>query len=342
MIKTVLVFASRSGFNYRNFLIIGAGNIGLDFYNMTTVSPEMGVKIIGFLDDNEKLKFTKDERYTDKIKLHIIGKIDKLESLLENGHIDNVVVALPMNNTDKIMDILLTCESYGVKAELIPRYFKIISERPSVRQIKQFTLIGLHNVPLDNLFNRFLKRLLDISVAMGVLTFFFPLFLIIMALIKMEDKGPVFFTQLRTGFNQKEFKIIKFRTMKVNKEADFKQATVNDPRKTRIGGFLRKTNLDEIPQLINILKGEMSFVGPRPHMLAHTAEFRKKYKKYLVRHWVKPGMTGWAQVNGWRGDSDIGMRVKYDIEYIENWSIWLDMRIFFLTLFSKKVKRHAH
>ena len=128
----------------------------------------------------------------------------------------------------------------------------------------------------------------------------------------------------------------------MNKDADKMQATKDDPRKTKFGDFLRKTNIDELPQLINILKGEMSLIGPRPHMLAHTEEFTKLYDKYLIRHWVKPGLTGWAQVNGWRGDSDIGVRIKYDIEYIENWSLWFDLKIFFLTLFSKKVKKHAY
>ncbi|MBN2545228.1 MAG: undecaprenyl-phosphate glucose phosphotransferase [Spirochaetes bacterium] len=342
VIKIILILIRKSGYNYIKFLIIGAGNVGIGFFNLIQKSEKYGVKIIGFLDDDVSLTKSKDLKYTDEIKSMIIGKISKLETILKTQDIDNVIVALPMDNTEKISDIFLTCESYGVKAELIPRYLKILSERPSIRYIKRFALIGMHNVPLDNLFNRFIKRLFDICFAVFCLILTSPLFLIITILIKLESKGPVYFTQKRTGFNQKEFNIIKFRTMQVNKEADIKQATINDPRKTVIGTILRKTNLDELPQLINILKGEMSLIGPRPHMIAHTEEFKKKYKKYMIRHWVKPGLTGWAQVNGWRGDSDIQMRVKYDIDYIENWSLWFDLKIVFLTFFSKKAKIHAH
>ncbi len=197
-------------------------------------------------------------------------------------------------------------------------------------------------MPLENMFNRFLKRLIDFSLSLVALIVFSPLILFVMILIKLNSKGPVFFKQKRTGYKQKEFYIYKFRTMKVNVDADKKQATKDDPRKTKLGDFLRKTNIDELPQLINILKGDMSIIGPRPHMLMHTEEFHKKYDKYLVRHWVKPGLTGWAQVNGWRGDSDIGIRVKYDLEYIENWSLLFDLKILFLTFFGKKVKRHAY
>lgn len=340
--KLVLMYIRKKGYNFLRFLIIGASTIGIDFFSLMEKETEFGVKIVGFLDDNyESIKKSNDSKY-ERIKNFLLGDTSKLEKILEKGEIDNVVIALPMDNTEKISDIFMTCEGYGVKAELIPRYLKILSEKPSVRQIKRFTLIGMHNVPLDNLFNRFIKRLFDICFASFSLLITSPLFLIITILIKMESKGPVFFKQRRTGFNQKEFNIIKFRTMVVNDEADTKQATIDDPRKTRIGAFLRKTNLDELPQLINILKGEMSLIGPRPHMIAHTEEFKRKYRKYMIRHWVKPGLTGWAQVNGWRGDSDIQMRVQYDIEYIENWSLWLDLKIVFLTIFGSKTREHAH
>lgn len=342
IIKITLMYIRKKGYNYLRFLIIGAGSVGIDFFNLMNKHLEYGVRIIGFLDDNlEKIKNSSNPKY-EKIKNLLIGKTDDLEKILETQSVDNVIIALPMDNTEKISNILTICEAYGVKGELIPRYLKILSEKPSVRNIEKFTLIGMHNVPLDNLFNRFIKRCFDLCFAIVGLIITSPLFLIISILIKLESKGPVFFKQRRTGFNQKEFNIIKFRTMIVNEEADIKQATKDDPRKTKIGAFLRKTNLDELPQLINILKGEMSLIGPRPHMIAHTEEFKKKYRKYMIRHWVKPGLTGWAQVNGWRGDSDIEMRVKYDIEYIENWSIWLDLKIVFLTIFSPKARRHAH
>lgn len=342
IIKMVLSILRRSGYNFRKYLIIGAGKVGLNFYRKIISNPELGIKIAGFLDDNENLLKTDDPEYTDTIKSLILGSTEKIELILKSFIIDNVIIALPMHAEQKIVDITNTCEKYGVKAELIPDYFKIISVNPSIRQIEGYPLIGIRNVPLENMFNRFIKRLFDIIFSLIGLIILSPLFLIITILIKFTSKGPIFFTQKRTGYKQREFKIYKFRTMVVNEESDIKQATKDDPRKTKFGDFLRKYNLDELPQLFNILKGDMSIVGPRPHMLLHTEEFYKKYDKYHIRHWVKPGLTGWAQVNGWRGDSDIGMRVKYDIEYIENWSIFLDIKIIFLTIFSKKVKRYAY
>lgn len=342
LIKLILSILRRSGYNFRRYLIIGAGQVGLNFYRKIVSNQELGIKIVGFLDDNEDLLSKNDLEYTDTVKSLILGTTDKIELILKSFIIDNVIVALPMRAEKKIIEITNICEKYGVKAELIPDYFKIISVNPSIRQIQGYPLIGIRNVPLENMFNRFLKRVFDIIFSFIGLIILLPLFLIIIILIKSTSKGPVFFTQKRTGYKQKEFKIYKFRTMIVNEESDTRQATKNDPRKTKIGDFLRKYNLDELPQLFNILKGDMSLVGPRPHMLLHTEEFYKRYDKYHIRHWVKPGLTGWAQVNGWRGDSDIGMRIKYDIEYIENWSLLLDIKIIFLTIFSKKVKKYAY
>jgi Undecaprenyl-phosphate glucose phosphotransferase len=341
-IKLALTILRKKGFNFRNYLIVGAGQVGLNFYRKVVSSNELGIRIVGFLDDNEEFLNTDDPEYTDAIKGLLLGKTDKIETILKTMALDNVVLALPMYAEQKIVNITNLCEKYGVKAELIPDYFKIITANPSIRQIKGYPLIGIRNIPLENMYNRFVKRLCDIILSGAALIVLSPVFLIITIGIKLTSKGPVFFKQKRTGFKQKDFEIIKFRTMLINDEADTKQATKDDPRKTKFGDFLRKYNLDELPQIINILKGEMSIVGPRPHMLAHTEEFYQKYDKYLVRHWVKPGLTGWAQVNGWRGDSDIGIRVRYDIEYIENWSLFFDLKIVFLTAFGKQVKKYAY
>ncbi|OHD28145.1 MAG: hypothetical protein A2Y34_11295, partial [Spirochaetes bacterium GWC1_27_15] len=327
--------------NFRRYLIIGAGELGINFYRKVVSSNDLGIKIVGFLDDDKQLINSDNPEYTDVIKGLIIGTTEKIETILKSRLVDNVIIALPMRAETKIINLANLCEKFGVKAELIPDYYKVVSSKPSFRSIKDYPLIGIRNVPLENMFNRLTKRLIDIMVALAGLILCSPVFIAIMIAIKLTSKGPVFFKQKRTGFRQKDFDILKFRTMIVNEDSDKVQATKDDPRKTKIGDFLRKTNLDEIPQLINILRGEMSVVGPRPHMIAHTEEFYQKYDKYLVRHWVKPGLTGWAQVNGWRGDSDIGIRVKYDIEYIENWTLLFDIRIIFLTLFGRKVKNNA-
>ncbi len=340
-VKLFLTILRKNGFNYKRYLIIGAGNLGLNFYRKVVSSDELGIKIVGFLDDDKDIKEKEDPAYTEEIKKLILGPTDLIETALMSRLVDNVIIALPMKAEDKIIKLANICEKHGAKAELIPDYYRIISEHPSVRIIKGYPLIGIRNVPLENVFNRLTKRIFDIVFSIPALIFLSPFFLIIMILIKTTSKGPVFFRQKRTGYDQKEFNIIKFRTMKINEESDVVQATKDDPRKTKIGDFLRRTNLDELPQIINIIRGEMSIVGPRPHMLSHTEEFYQKYDKYLVRHWVKPGLTGWAQVNGWRGDSDIGIRVKYDIEYIENWSILFDIKIIFLTIFGKRTKINA-
>ena len=342
IIKLFLNILRKRGYNFRRYLIVGAGQVGLNFYRKIISSTELGIRIVGFLDDNEGFLTTTNPAYTDQIKGLILGKTDKIETLLKTMTLDNVVLALPIYAEQKIINITNLCEKYGVKTELIPDYFKVITSNPSIRQIKGYPLIGIRNIPLENMFNRFMKRICDLALSIIGFIIISPLFLVIMLVIKFSSKGPVFFKQKITGFKQKEFEIIKFRTMIINEEADIRQESENDRRKTKIGYFLRKYNLDELPQIINIIKGEMSIIGPRPHMLSHTEEFYQKYDKYLIRHWVKPGMTGWAQVNGWRGDSDIGMRVKYDIDYIENWSLFLDLKILFLTFFGKKVKRYAY
>jgi len=341
VVKIFLTILRKNGFNFKRYLIIGAGTLGLNFYYKVKNSNELGIKIVGFLDDDKEILENKDSRYIDEIRSLILGTTDLIETALMSNLVDNVVIALPMQAKDKIVELANICEKHGAKAELIPDYYRIISENPSVRVIKGYPLIGIRNIPFENVFNKLTKRLFDFWMALVGLVLLSPLFLVIMLGIKLTSKGPVFFRQKRTGYDQKEFNIIKFRTMEINKESDIKQATKDDPRKTKFGNFLRKTNLDELPQIFNIIRGEMSIVGPRPHMLTHTEEFYHKYDKYLVRHWVKPGLTGWAQVNGWRGDSDIGMRVKYDIEYIENWSLWFDIKIILLTIFGKNVKNNA-
>jgi len=343
IIKLVLNFIRKKGYNYRNYLIIGAGKLGINFYEAVTRNFELGIKIIGFLDykkELNKLKYSEKIK-KEKIKKMILSELTHIENILKNMPIDGVIITLPLTFEKQIIEIVNICEKYGIKAELVPDYRKIVSSNPSIRMIEDFPLIGIRNVPLENMFNRLIKRLLDLVLAIPGLILISPMLIIVMIIIKLTSKGPIFFKQKRTGFQQKEFNIIKFRTMELNSESDTKQATKDDPRKTNFGSFLRETNIDELPQIINVIKGDMSIVGPRPHMIAHTDEFYQKYDKYMVRHWVKPGITGLAQVNGWRGDSDIEIRVKYDIKYIENWSIWLDLKIIFLTFFGKKTKKNA-
>lgn len=216
-----------------------------------------------------------------------------------------------------------------------------------MESVGNLVVINPQETPLDDLGNRLLKRLFDIGFSLtAILLIFSWLFPLIAILIKLSSKGPVFFIQERTGIDQKPFKCIKFRSMNVNKEADKKQATANDSRITKIGSFIRRTNIDELPQFFNVLAGQMSVVGPRPHMLKHTEQYSELIEYYLTRHYVKPGITGWAQVNGLRGETDelwkMEKRVEFDKEYIENWELDWDLKIIWMTIFGKRAFLNAY
>lgn len=342
ILKILFDWLRKHGINNKKYLLIGAGIQGFDFYKMIIHSPTLGIQIAGVLDDGDLNEDVQPSEEYGKFCRKIMGNTFEIEKVLEAKEFDNVVVTLPMTQKDKITNITNICEKRGIHVELIPNYYQIVSRHPSIREINGVPLIGIRNVPLEGMFNRMVKRLFDIVFSLLGIAVLSPIMLAVAIAVKISSPGPVLFVQKRTGLKNKEFNIYKFRTMVVNNMSDTLQSCENDPRKTKIGDFLRRTNLDELPQLFNILRGEMSFVGPRPHMIKHTEEFYQKYDKYMVRHWVKPGLTGWAQVNGWRGDSDIEMRVKFDIEYIENWTFFWDIKIIFLTLFGKKARNHAY
>ena len=342
ILKILFDSLRKRGVNNKKYLLIGAGLSGFDFYKMIVASPTLGIKIDAVLDDgdlNDEIEASAEyEKFSEKI----IGSTTDIKNILEKREFDNVIITLPMSQKNKITDITNICEKRGIHVELLPNYYQIVSHRPSVREINGVPLIGIRNVPLEGMFNRMFKRIFDIVFSFLAIIILSPVLLVVALAVKLSSPGPVLFVQKRTGLKNREFNIYKFRTMVVNNMADTLQSNENDPRKTKLGDFLRRTNLDELPQLFNIFRGEMSFVGPRPHMIKHTEEFYQKYDKYMVRHWVKPGLTGWAQVNGWRGDSDIEMRVKFDIEYIENWTFFWDIKIIFLTIFGKKARNHAY
>lgn len=342
ILKILFDSLRKRGVNNKKYLLIGAGLSGFDFYKMIVASPTLGIKIDAVLDDgdlNDEIEASAEyEKFSEKI----IGSTTDIKNILEKREFDNVIITLPMSQKNKITDITNICEKCGIHVELLPNYYQIVSHRPSVREINGVPLIGIRNVPLEGMFNRMFKRIFDIVFSFLAIIILSPVLLVVALAVKLSSPGPVLFVQKRTGLKNREFNIYKFRTMVVNNMADTLQSNENDPRKTKLGDFLRRTNLDELPQLFNIFRGEMSFVGPRPHMIKHTEEFYQKYDKYMVRHWVKPGLTGWAQVNGWRGDSDIEMRVKFDIEYIENWTFFWDIKIIFLTIFGKKARNHAY
>ena len=326
-ISTLKAFR-RKGYNYRNVIIAGAGKEGKAIYKFLSRDLVYGYKILGYFDDTPESKSS--ENY--------IGPIEEIKDHIINHNVHELYWTIEDYDPEKISPIIDFCENHLVRIKFVPNFTKFISNRNFHVEFYDFIpVIFPRKEPLQIPINRILKRSFDIAFSLLVILFVYPwLFPILILLIKISSRGPVFFRQQRSGEDNRTFLCWKFRTMKINKLSDVQQATKGDPRITKIGRFLRKSNLDEFPQFINVLKGDMSIVGPRPHMLKHTEEYSAQIKNYLARHFVRPGITGWAQVNGYRGETkeleQMEKRVKFDIWYIENWSFFLDLKIIFKTI----------
>ncbi|MEW6557946.1 MAG: undecaprenyl-phosphate glucose phosphotransferase [Elusimicrobiota bacterium] len=330
----LLILLRLKGRNLRSILIIGAGEVGMRFFDSIKENPQFGYKVVGFLDDFE-IPMSEDL---------YLGSVNSLNKILLEKEIDNVIVALPNYASEKIHHVINICERNGKVVRVIPDYFRFASSRYSVSMFGQFPVIAVKEEKIDTYFWRLVKRVFDIAFSsIVIIILLLWLFPVVALLIIADTRGPVIFKQERWGRNNKKFIVYKFRTMRceskdIDANGKFCQATQNDSRITKLGRFLRKTNIDELLQFINVLKGEMSVVGPRPHPTPLNMESLYKIDYYLKRHFVKPGITGWAQVHGLRGEtSDIALmekRVEYDLWYIENWSLLLDIQIVFMTIWN--------
>ena len=267
----------------------------------------------------------------------LLGGLEQIVSILDERKTDEVILTVSNLDHSVILNLMLECERRMVSFKMVPDMFEIVASQVEIDNIDGVPLLGLKQFPLERFWNRFIKRLFDITGALFGITFGLPVFGICALSVKKESSGPVLYRQERVGEDGKHFLMTKFRTMVVDAEdkSGPVMAKENDPRCTKTGAFLRSYNLDELPQLINVLKGDMSLVGPRPERPHFVKEFRTNIPRYMSRHKVKSGMTGWAQVNGLRGNTSISERVKYDLYYMENWSIWLDIKIILMT-FKKK------
>ncbi len=322
----------RKGRNLRSLLIIGAGNVGKNFYEAIKDNPHFGFNIIGFIDDDKKTFL--NGKY--------LGKIKDLDTVLDLRKVDDVIIALPNYASDTIESVVRTCERYTIRVRIIPDYFKFVSTKYSISLFGSFPVVSVREDRVNDIHWRLLKRGIDTGISLILFILIFSWMWVVIAIaIKLSSTGKVFFKQERWGRDNKKFITYKFRTMapdtvEVDENGRFNQVKKNDPRVTRIGKFLRKTNLDELPQFWNVLKGEMSLVGPRPHPTPLNVQSRDKISLYMLRHLVKPGITGWAQVNGYRGETNtpdlMQKRIDHDLWYIENWSVLLDIQILFLTL----------
>ena len=330
--KKLHQFLRRSGGNVKNVLIIGSTDIGMSFFNFLNSNSQFGYKVVGFIDS------TKNAQLNDFYK----GRIEEIERIINENKADEIIVALPDFNKSELDFIVGVGEKKAIRTRIIPDYFKFNSSKYKMEMFGSFPMVTVRDEPMNQIHFRFLKRLGDIVFSIFVCVFVFSwLFPIVALLIKMDSQGDVFYIQERWGKDNKHFKFFKFRTMSIDSqlivEGKFQQTTKNDPRITKTGAFLRNTSIDELPQFFNVLMGSMSIVGPRPHAVPHNEESLILIHNYSVRHWVKPGITGWAQVNGLRGETKdfdlMRKRVEFDIWYIENWSAWLDVKIFSMTVY---------
>ena len=247
-----------------------------------------------------------------------------MDASLEDPGIEEVVIALDAADMDRIPEVLSACDKHGTRVTMVPFYNDYLPARPTIDVLDDCKLINIRQTPFDNLANAAVKRLFDIVGSLVLIVLTSPVMLAVAIGVKLSSPGPVLFKQERIGLNKKPFMMYKFRSMRVNAEESTAWSTNSDPRKTRFGSLIRKFSLDELPQFFNVLKGDMSLVGPRPEIPFHVEHFKEEIPRYLVRQQVRPGCTGWAQVNGLRGDTDIAERIRYDIWYIENWTVALD------------------
>ena len=317
--------------NRKNVILVGSTENNVNLAHEMMTHPYHGYRVCGYFDFEENIKFSKDCEY--------LGRPKQVVDYLKHNKINEVYCCLPSRNREVILEIMHYCVKNIVHFYSVPNVSNYIQHRMHLCMLGKVPYLSLYRDPLTIWENRIVKRFIDIAVSLAVLLTVFPIMLIIVTIItKITMPGPIFFCQRRNGLNGKEFTCFKFRSMRINKEADTLQATQDDPRITRWGNIMRHTNIDEFPQFINVLIGNMSIVGPRPHMVKHTKQYSELIDKYMVRHWVKPGITGWSQVTGFRGETkelyQMEGRIEGDIWYIEHWSPWLDIYIIWKTVYN--------
>ena len=276
--------------------------------------------------------------------IKVLGRIANLMVILPENRLDEIAITLGLSEYYRLQEIVAMCEKSGVHTKFIPDYNNIIPTKPYTEDLLGLPVINIRHVPLSNTLNRWMKRLMDIFGSIVAIILFSPIMLFAVIMIKLTSPGPLIYKQERVGLHNHTFMMYKFRTMYVQTEEEEKKGWTqkNDPRVTKVGGFLRKTSLDEFPQLFNVLKGDMSLVGPRPERPQYVEKFREEIPRYMIKHQVRPGMTGWAQVNGYRGDTSITKRIEHDLYYIENWTLGFDFKIMFLTVFKGFINKNAY
>ena len=337
LIKKTLSYMRRHGYNQKHIVLVGYSDASTRLIDAMKRNPEWGYTVDGFLDDLVDMG-------TEYRHIKVSGKLDELPEILEKKDIDEVAITLPLLAYNKLEGLVAVCEKYGVHTKFIPDYSEVISSNPVTGDMDGVAVINIRNVPLTDPLNKFVKRLMDIICSLIFIIIFSPIMFIAALAVKVSSPGPILFKQKRVGYHNKEFNMYKFRSMVQQRPEDEKKGwtTKGDARVTKVGGILRKTSIDELPQFFNVLFGTMSIVGPRPERKQFVDQFMEEIPRYNVKHQVKPGITGWAQVNGLRGDTSIPERIRYDLYYIENWTVWFDIKIMFLTVFKGFINKNAY
>lgn len=337
VIRYFMKFLWMKGYNQKYVLLIGYSGSAESYINRILANPQWGYIIRGILDDNV-------ERGTEYKGIKVLGTIDNLSLILPENKLDEIAITLPLGQYGRLKEIVNHCEKSGVHTKFIPDYGGVIPNRPYTEDIQGLPVINIRRVPLNNTVNMVAKRLVDIIGSLVGIILSSPIMIVSAIIIKSTSDGPIIFAQERVGLHNKPFMMYKFRTMREQTEEEEAKGwtTKDDPRVTKVGKFLRRTSLDELPQLFNIFVGQMSLVGPRPERPQFVEKFKEEIPRYMIKHQVRPGLTGYAQVNGFRGDTSIEKRIECDLFYIENWSMELDIRILILTVFRGFINKNAY
>lgn len=340
VMRKFLFLIRKSGLNSRRSIVIGATALGSNVATQICENEHLGIRFNGMFDDREP------SRLNHKLQSSVLGNIEAAIEMAKRNEVDYIYIALPMSAENRIRSILEQCSDTTANVYVVPNFFMFNLLNARWQTIGNMQTLSVYDTPFQGA-NDILKRFEDIILSSLILTMISIPMLCVAAAVKITSKGPVIFKQKRYGLDGKQITIYKFRSMTTQDNgAIVKQATKNDARLTKIGGFLRRTSLDELPQFINVLQGRMSIVGPRPHAVAHNEEYRKIITGYMLRHKVKPGITGWAQVNGLRGETEttnkMVKRVEYDLDYIHQWSLWFDIKIVFMTIFNGFINKNAY
>ena len=322
LLRRILRTFREKGYNLKHVLLVGCGEQARAYYAAITRDRTLGFSVDHYLAPHDCLP-----------GLSYLGTYEAFSKVLERISPDEVVIALEADEYPYLQGIISNSEKNGIKVSLIPFYTKYMPSHPVYDEVGGVPLVNIRHIPLDNIGNAFLKRTMDIIGSLCLIILTSPLMLLAAIGVKLSSPGPILFKQERVGLNKEPFYMYKFRSMRVNDKQNTGWSTNTDPRKTKFGSFIRKFSIDELPQFFNVLKGDMSLVGPRPELPFFVNQFKESIPLYMVKHQVRPGITGWAQVNGFRGDTSIKARIEHDIYYIENWTFLFDIKILFMTVF---------